>query len=47
MKKLLLFLFCASLLASCATQKGYDYNTHHRKSRNAKPSKCYQKHKFN
>jgi hypothetical protein len=31
-------------IASCSTaSKGYDYKTHHRKSENAKPSKCYKK----
>lgn len=45
MKKAILFLVCACYLASCTTtQHGYDYKTHHRKSANAKPSKCYKKH---
>ena len=31
-------------MSSCSVSKGYDYKTHHRKSENAKPSKCYKKH---
>jgi hypothetical protein len=45
MKKTILFLLVCAVLSSCATShKGYDYKTHHKKSANAKPSKCYTKH---
>lgn len=45
MRKLILLFVVAVLFTACATQsRGYDYKTHHRKSANAKPSKCYKQH---
>ena len=45
MRKAILFILCVCYLASCtAPQKGFDYKTHHRKSANAKPSKCFKQH---
>jgi predicted small secreted protein len=38
-------ILLVALLTSCSTtQHGYDYKTHHKKSKNAKPSKCYKTH---
>ncbi len=34
-------------MSACATTKGYDYKSHHKRSANAKPSKCFKKHNSN
>ena len=39
-----LITLMACMVSCSSTQHGYDYKTHHRKSKNAKPSKCYKKH---
>ncbi len=45
MKNTILFLLVCAFLSSCATSgNGYNYKSHHKKSANAKPSKCYTKH---
>jgi hypothetical protein len=45
MKKIILFAVVALLFTACATQsRGYNYKAHHKRSANAKPSKCYLKH---
>jgi hypothetical protein len=44
MRKLILFAVVALLFTACATQRGYNYKAHHKRSANAKPSKCYLKH---
>jgi hypothetical protein len=38
------FFAVMSMVSCSSSQHGYDYKTHHRKSANAKPSKCYKKH---
>lgn len=45
--KFILMIVLLMCISACATQKGYDYKTHHRKSAHAKPSKCYKQHKLN
>ena len=47
MRKLILFAVVCLMFTACATSKGYNYKAHHKASRNAKPSKCYQAHKLN
>lgn len=46
--KAIIFILAILMLSSCATQqRGYDYKSHHKRSANARPSKCYVKHNSN
>jgi hypothetical protein len=47
MKAIIGILILVTLSSCATTHKGYDYKSHHKRSANAKPSKCYVKHNSN